>query len=80
LRGPVRLNGLGHLDSRTFPKCRNTSLLESTLIDMPTGVDSKWVTEILNSLDATLTKNRGEGGRGRLPTRVTKFHVRGPEA
>jgi hypothetical protein len=36
--------------------------LEATLRSMPASVDSKPVTEILNSLDATLTKNTGEGG------------------
>ena len=37
------------------------SILESTLTETPTSVDSKRFTNILNSLESTLTKNRGEG-------------------
>jgi hypothetical protein len=37
------------------------SPLSATLTDMPLSVDSKRLTEKLNPLDATLTKNRGRG-------------------
>jgi hypothetical protein len=36
--------------------------LESTLMEIPTSVDSKPLTQSLNPLDATLAKNRGERG------------------
>jgi hypothetical protein len=36
--------------------------LSATLTNMPISVDSKKLTEKLNPLDATLTKNHGEGG------------------
>ena len=35
--------------------------LESTLLEMPESVASKELTSWLSLLDATLTKNRGEG-------------------
>src|SRR6267378_3589556 len=38
-----------------------TNHLESTLTCDPTSVDSKRLTKALTPLDATLTKNRGEG-------------------
>src|SRR4029077_1419066 len=38
------------------------SPLSATLTKMPTSVASKGFTETLSSLDATLTKNRGEEG------------------
>ena len=40
------------------------SSLESTLIELPVSVDSKEFVESLSPLDATFTKNRGEGRLG----------------
>ena len=42
--------------------CQHSSPLETTLVSILVGVDSKWLTEKLSPLDATLTKNTG--GRG----------------
>src|SRR5712692_7710233 len=50
------------------------SPLAATLIDLPASVANKRLTVWLNSLDATLTKNTGEGSRlwlARNPTRIT---------
>jgi hypothetical protein len=40
--------------------CATLVHLESTLAGVPATVDSKQLTEMLNYLESTLTKNRGE--------------------
>ena len=56
----IRLNGAPSMPSLSI-SAMLVSILESTLTETPTSVDSKRFTNILNSLESTLTKNRGEG-------------------
>src|SRR6266446_1811619 len=67
-----RLHGLPQVPTSTQPSPEVTlrkplgvllTLLESTLTRVLASVDSKGLADMLNPLDATLTKNRGEGGR-----------------
>src|SRR6266852_3735340 len=51
------------------------SPLAATLIDLPASVANKRLTVWLNSLDATLTKNTGEGSRLWLTRNPTRFTV-----
>jgi hypothetical protein len=47
--------------SHVRPEQRRVSLLAATPTDLPSSAASKRLTENLTPLDATLTKNRGEG-------------------
>src|SRR6266446_3163906 len=55
-----------------WPVKRNVTPLNATLMDHLTSVANKRLTASLNPLDATLTKNRGEG-----PNVVGKSHRAG---
>ena len=56
----IRLNGAPSIPSLSISAIL-LSILESTLTRGRASVDSKRFTNILNSLESTLTKNRGEG-------------------
>jgi|GEM_PF-4511545 len=58
--------------------CPSPSPLESALRALPASVDSKPLTATVSPLEATLTKNRGEGPFG-PPYRCT-FHPKVPES
>jgi len=55
--------------------CQHSSPLETTLVSILVGVDSKWLTEKLSSLDATLTKNTGGGVTSFKPKLLSVRHV-----
>src|SRR6266581_233691 len=55
--------------------CQHSSPLEATLVSIPVSVDSKWLTEKLSPLDATLTKNTGGGVTSFKPKLLSVRHV-----